>query len=65
MRLKEDMQIEIAYMDDAMGYAEARIAAALLIEDIASNPSAAVDNRGAGISRTVNRQTHASTCPLQ
>lgn len=47
VRLKEDMQIEIAHMDDAMGYAEARIAAALLIEDIASNPSAAMDNRGA------------------
>jgi hypothetical protein len=42
LRLKEDMQIEIAHMDEAEGYARERIEAALLLEKIASDPAAAL-----------------------
>ena len=47
LRLKEDMQIEIAHMDDAVGYARERIEAALLLEKIVSGPVLALDNPGA------------------
>ena len=47
LRLKEDMQIEIAHMDEAVGYARERIEAALLLEKIVSNPAVAGDNPGA------------------
>ncbi len=43
LRLKEDMQIEIAHMDDAVGYARERIEAALLLEKIVSGPVLARD----------------------
>lgn len=46
VRLKEDLQIEIAHLDDAARYAESRIAAALLLEEIASDSSVALDKLG-------------------
>jgi hypothetical protein len=39
LRLKEDLQIEIRGMDEAIKYAESRIAAVLLLEDVIENPS--------------------------
>ena len=39
LRLKEDLQIEIRGMDEAIKYAESRIAAVLLLEEIIANPS--------------------------
>ena len=45
--LKEDLQIEIDQLDDATEYAQDRIAAALLLEKIASDPAVAIDNPGA------------------
>jgi hypothetical protein len=47
LRLREDIQIEIAHMDEAMKYAQARIAAAHLLEKVASDPAAARDNPAA------------------
>jgi len=47
VRLKEDLQIEITHMDEARRYADARIAAAVLLEEIASDPSTAVNHTSA------------------
>lgn len=41
LRLKDDLQIEIAQLETALGYAEARIAAAHLLEKIMSETSSA------------------------
>jgi hypothetical protein len=43
VRLKEDLQIEIDHMDEAYAYAQSRIDAAMLLEEIAANPSVAGD----------------------
>lgn len=45
-RLKEDLQIEIGRMDDALEYAEARIAAVRLLEHVAAQPQAAAEQPG-------------------
>ena len=42
VRLKEDLQFEIGRMDMAMTYADARLTAVLLLEELAANPSAAM-----------------------
>jgi hypothetical protein len=39
LRLKEDLQIEIRGMDEAVQYAESRIAAVLLLEEVIANPT--------------------------
>lgn len=39
VRLKEDLQIEIQSMDQAIQYAKSRIAAVLLLEEVIANPS--------------------------
>ena len=39
LRLKEDLQIEIRGMDKAIQYAEDRLAAVLLLEEVIANPS--------------------------
>jgi len=43
VRLKEDLQIEIDHMDEAYAYAQSRINAAMLLEEIVANPSFAED----------------------
>ena len=42
LRLKEDLQIEISRMDEVVMYADARLAAVQLLEELAANPSAAI-----------------------
>jgi len=42
IRLKEDLQFEIGRMDMAMAYADARLTAVLLLEELAADPSAAL-----------------------
>ncbi len=39
VRLKEDLQIEVQSMDQAIQYAKSRIAAVLLLEEVIANPS--------------------------
>ena len=39
LRLQEDLQIEILGMDEAIEYAESRIAAVLLLEEVIADPS--------------------------
>ncbi len=41
VRLKEDLQIEIDRMEDSIEYAEARIAAVRLLEEVAADPTVA------------------------
>ncbi len=47
VRLKEDLQFEIGRMDMAMTYADARLAAVLLLEELAADPSAAMEQPNA------------------
>jgi hypothetical protein len=46
-RLKEDLQFEIGRMDMAMTYANARLTAVLLLEELAADPSAAMEQPNA------------------
>lgn len=43
VRLKEDLQIEIHSMDAAIQFAESRIAAVLLLEEVIANPSVVME----------------------
>jgi hypothetical protein len=47
IRLREDLQFEISSMDEAIQYAESRIAAVLLLEKAIANPLAIIDRPGA------------------
>ena len=47
VRLKEDLQFEIGRMDMAMTYADARLTAVLFLEELAANPSAAMEQPNA------------------
>lgn len=47
VRLKEDLQFEISRMDKAHAFAQSRIDAALLLEEIVENPSIAEKERNA------------------
>jgi len=47
VRLKEDLQFEIGRMDMAMTYADARLTAVLLLEELAADPSAAMEQPNA------------------
>jgi len=47
IRLKEDLQFEIGRMDMAMTYANARLTAVLLLEELAADPSAAMEQPNA------------------
>ena len=47
VRLKEDLQFEIGRMDMAMTYANARLTAVLLLEELAADPSAAMEQPSA------------------
>lgn len=43
VRLKEDLRIEIHSMDEAIQFAESRIAAVLLLEEVIANPSVVME----------------------
>ena len=43
VRLKEDLNIEIRHMDEAYAYAQSRIEAAVVLEEIVANPSISGD----------------------
>ncbi len=47
VRLKDDLHIEIQSIDQAIEYAESRIAAVLLLEEVIANPSIAMEQPGA------------------
>ncbi len=47
VRLKDDLQIEIQSIDKGIEYAESRIAAVLLLEEVIANPSIAMEQPGA------------------
>jgi hypothetical protein len=47
VRLKDDLLIEIQSIDRAVEYAESRIAAVLLLEEVIENPSIALEQPGA------------------
>jgi len=47
LRLKEDLQVEIRGMDKAIQYAEDRVAAVLLLEEVIANPSIVKEQLGA------------------
>ena len=46
LRLQEDLQIEILGMDEAIEYAESRIASVLLLEEVIANPSIVTEQPG-------------------
>ena len=46
LRLQEDLRIEILGMDEAIEYAESRIAAVLLLEEVIANPSIVKEQPG-------------------
>jgi len=47
VRLKEDLQLEIQSMNEALQYADSRIAAVLFLEEVLANPSLALEHPGA------------------
>ncbi len=47
LRLKEDLQLEINSIDEAIQYAESRIAAVMLLEEAIANPLIVMDDSGA------------------
>ena len=47
VRLKEDLQLEIDSIDEAIQYAESRIAAVMLLEEAIANPLIVMDQPGA------------------
>jgi hypothetical protein len=59
VRLKEDLQFEIGLMADGMEFAEQRISAALLLEDVAANPKIASE-RPHAFSQALERVTWRS-----
>ena len=44
VRLKEDLQLEIQSMNEALQYADSRIAAVLFLEEVIANPSLALEH---------------------
>lgn len=58
-RLKKDLQFEIDLMADSIGFAERRIAAVLLLEEVAANPKIATEKPNE-LARAVERATWRS-----
>lgn len=59
VRLKEDLRFEINQMVDNVGFAERRIAAVRLLEDVAANPQVAIEQPDA-VAQALERATWRS-----